>query len=168
MHQRIGPCLRFSCLTSGVFVVGEVVVSHEGLHRSHIRDFGRIATEYFCPWCEFVGYVGSCRRKLRWGGSHEMVRFGINSRIASPVLGRSSQPTVDWIDVKLTHSFHTIKNVSHKLRSECVGERANECASAASITEQANEWAVRANEQTDEWMVQCFTRRFLNLNHSKI
>ena len=58
--------------------------------------------------------------------------------------------------------FETLnRSFSHELGSERVSERVSEWMSAAereseaSSVEQANEWAARANEWTDDWEAQC-------------
>jgi len=60
--------------------------------------------------------------------------------------------TVGWNCIKSTRLFYRYKPLSHELRSEWVSERANERISAAERSEQceANDWAVRASERTNE------------------
>ena len=41
-------------ITSGIFVIREIVVSHDGFHRSHIFDFGGVTTENLGPWRQLV------------------------------------------------------------------------------------------------------------------
>ena len=57
----------------------------------------------------------------------------------------NARPTVGWNCIKSTHSNHRQKPFSHELRSEWMGEQANERMSAA---------AVRVNKRADEWMAQ--------------
>ena len=63
----------------------------------------------------------------------------------------NARPTVGWNCIKSTHSNHRQKPFSHELRSEWMGEQANERMSAA---------AVRVNKRADEWMAKYSMRQF--------
>ena len=68
-----------------------------------------------------------------------------------------------WVEIKWNRRVHSVDKYLFSMRSGA-SERASEQMSAveraseASSAEQANEWAVRANERADEWMALCTLR----------
>ena len=58
--------------------------------------------------------------------------------------------TVGWNCIKLTHSFHRHKSLSHELGSEWVSERANDCAERITRAKRA----VRS-KWMNSWIFEC-------------
>ena len=114
-----------------------------------IRSWARGTEGYFCPvfkvsWITVLGW--------NWRDPHRWLR---RSTTVYCII-------VQWVETAWYRRVQFI-NINHFPKSSRVSEQmsAAERASKASSTEQANERAVRANEQREERMAQYSTRRFL-------